>query len=362
VEFHNLTLIFVVLCSGVPPGTYLLDRSFEVSTFNRAEEYHTMCAPAGPTLIDGELLLRDSDEGTGTGKAVYMMFDMIAANGAPVGKQNFLKRMEAIANAARLPFQKADDLAKNTLPLFLMGKHFVPKSNVKSIFDCIVEAPHAADGGLSDVVAQVESELGADGVAAARHRTYKNGKRINGTDGIIFTPEEGSYVDMFSPEARCPLLKWKFSDENTVDFKIMTQELLDASDTPAYTDAKTAKRFYLLPLYVYPGSTMRLRMADVPDVKIARCAVTATACDAYAALFRKWSKPDVIVECAFTPSVSAWTIRRIRDKKTKANALNTAWQTLEIVAENITAAQLCESLAPGTATSAAAMVTAGMRS
>jgi hypothetical protein len=53
-----------------------------VQVLGRGAEYAAFLAAGGPTLLDGELILRESDRGTGTGaRAVFMAFDCAACNG-----------------------------------------------------------------------------------------------------------------------------------------------------------------------------------------------------------------------------------------------------------------------------------------
>ena len=341
--------------AGVPgPAVYLVTRSFEVFTFDGSAEYAAICSAArAPTLLDGELLRRQDDAGTGTGAlAVYMMFDAIAIGGSPTGRAHLDKRLAAIGEHVRAPFRTTDDARRAAgapgLPLYLLGKYFVPKTAVQVIFAAIHEergaaAPRTAVNGTtaSSLLAPLESELGGGGASlASAHRTYRHDIRVNGTDGVVFTPVRASYLDQFQSgrlECTLPLLKWKFADENTVDFRLRRSDLESGSSG---SDAHV-----LLPLHLNSGRERR----GGPDVEIAvaRTAVPVASADAYLALMDRLGVDSLIVEAGYDRSESMWRIRRIRDRKTRANHIVTGWQTLEIAAENVTAAEIVECLSHG---------------
>jgi hypothetical protein len=365
---------------SVPVGAYLIDRTFEVHTFPRALEYAVLSGAAGPTLMDGELILRPHDYGTGTGNALYMIFDMIACNGAEAGRQHFDRRMEAIGNAVRAPFRAADEGLKaggrEMLPLYLSGKLFLPKASVRDIFACIHEeaAPPAAC-----LVAPLENEVaglsldkisaaaaGPGGVAAlltgpaapppAVHRMYRNGYRVNGTDGIVFTPVRCSYLDQFSSgRSALPLLKWKFAEENTVDFRLRKGDLEDDDGGEGGGDA-TAAAFFGPGMAggAGGGAPPRVRLVQLylnaggraGEMGVARTVLLPAACDAYAAVMGRLGVDSLIVEAAYDAASSVWRVKRVRNRKTRANHVNTGWQTLEVIAENVTAEELVHRLTP----------------
>ena len=52
------------------------------------------------------------------------------------------------------------------------------------------------------------------------------------------------------------------------------------------------------------------------------------------------SKDSFIVEAGYDTRNSGWVVHRVRDRKTRPNAILTAWNTLEVVAENVTEDEL----------------------
>ncbi|RYG52908.1 hypothetical protein EON67_00085, partial [archaeon] len=142
---HSRALVFS--CSEVPRGGYLVDRKFKVTCFERGEEYATRCASRGFTLCDGELLQRSHDFGTGTGNAVFMVFDLIYSNGVDVGRQRFVERAAAIGNDLRQPLRAYEDELRGSgrelLPLTVLGKHFEARVGVSNILASIREVSAA---------------------------------------------------------------------------------------------------------------------------------------------------------------------------------------------------------------------------
>jgi len=349
-----------------PPGGYLINRAFEVHTWPRAPEYAAACAAGGPTLADGELLLRTDDGGSGAGNAVYMAFDMLAANGAAVGGAPLSVRLAAIGTQLRAPFRDLDAAAgargAPRLPLFIGAKHFVRKAALRTVFDCITENPGAAPagGGSSEGpyrVAPLESAMGAGG-AAASHRVYRNGYRINGTDGLLFTPERASYVDLFNPAASAtPLLKWKYVDANTVDYALYRSDL-SAADTAPTIPGCRGDTLLLLPLWTSAGPSVGLDA--FADIRVAEVALSPSTAAAYAALLDRLGRSEVIVECAYDTTLSAWSVERVRDRKTRPNALTTVFHTMEVLAERLAPTDLLTRLtAPPPAAAAGGGAVAG---
>ena len=326
----------------VPPGAYLIDRTFDAAAIDGGVAYAAVMAAGGATLLEGELLLRGDDAGTGTGaRAVFNMFDCIAAAGADVAARPLKERLEALRKTAREPYlslERARAAAGEAAPpLYMIGKTILRSCDVKSVLDKISAPVHAVeDDEMGDVPAPLESVVGG----AAATRTYRgDALRINGTDGLVFTPSDVSYRDLakLGSAAPLPLLKWKFTEENTVDFRVNLDDLDRAAmGRVAVGGGGAAAR--PVPLFVSTGREER----DVCELEI-----TPKGAAAYAALAQRLHKDSLIIECAFVPARSAWVARRVRDKKTRANHIKTAWNTLEALVENISEAELVRVLGKG---------------
>lgn len=350
---------------GIPAGGYIIDRSFEVKSFDRGLEYAAEMAKEGPTLLDGELILRQDDAGTGTGaKAVFMMFDCITAGGRDIAALHLDGRLEAIRDSARGAFTKIDNAClaagRPALPLYMLGKYMVDKKDAKAVLDKVNEAAatgpgssaghahhHAQPAGL----APLESDMGKDQHPATL-RQYKHDIRVNGTDGLIFTPSACSYRDLFSKDLQFPLLKWKYSDEHTIDFRLMHEEVqtqLENSGPHASRAGAGAASASSSSSAAGGGATelqvpLHINLGGSNDRQLTAVAMTVPQAASYNALFSRLGKDSLIVECAYDTANSTWAIRRIRDKKTRANFITTAWSTLEAVAENLGADEIVRRL------------------
>lgn len=102
------------------------------------------------------------------------------------------------------------------LPLQVFDKVTHVGNVLSLISSCGGGGGAAAGGGGGAAVtltAPLESEMGA---APPPHRVYRNGARVNGTDGVVFTPVRAPYRALFDsgdPACARPLLKYKFLDE-----------------------------------------------------------------------------------------------------------------------------------------------------
>jgi hypothetical protein len=329
-----------------PPGAYLLDRSFAVRALDGGAEYGAALAKAGgPTLLDGELLQREDDMGSGTGaRAVYMVFDCITARGADVAGKGLPERLQALSSAVREPFRVLDETPRaQGLPLYLLGKTVVKKADV---------------GGLLAKMAR-EGGAGAGG-GDKQHRIYRDGKRVNATDGLIFTPANVSYRELLlgGAGAAVPIVKWKFLDEVTVDFKLKLADLERVATTgmargrggggggsgggggggggggssAGSADAPPPAAPVRVPLYLVLGQS---------DLETSACLLSPAEAAALVSTADGAGRDDfLIAECAFEAHCSAWRIRRLRLDKNRANALRTGWSTLENLVENIGEAEV----------------------
>ena len=286
----------------------------------------------GPTLLDGELLQRGDDAGRGTGaKAVYMAFDAVAVHGAPTGKQPLSSRLDALGTAMRNPFKDADGEEGGTLPLDLMGKLFLPAAQGGSGLRCL-----RSSGGAHPPPLLAPLESAPEG-APPPHRVFTAGIRVNATDGLVFTPMHATYREQFnsgSPTCPAPLLKWKFADEQTVDFKLKRGDLEPGGGGGAH------------PIKMYLSGGRDSRGGDV-DVFVTRVPLSLPAVDGYAALLDSRGMDEVIVEAGYDVGASAWVLKRVRDRKTRANHVLTGWATLEVAAEGINEAELVRVLGKG---------------
>ena len=360
-ERYMLLLVHAAAAGGAPPGAYLVSRSFNVSLLRGGEAYAAVMAARGATLLDGELLRRDSDMGSGTGAlAVYMVFDCISADGVDVAAQPLKVRMHELNLKVREPFRVLDDARRAEgapgLPLYILAKNIVAKGSVGSVLEKITAAGGGGGRGSEGGLAPLESEASAHSGA---HRMYRDGKRVNPTDGLIFTPAAASYRDLFQlrggEEPALPLIKWKFLDECTVDFTLRAAELERV--VQASGGASAASAAASASASASAGGSGEARAAEqfwVPlalrcmgkEMDVCRARLTAAQARGYLAVLQRLpgDMDGLVVECAFEKEASAWSIRRVRDNKNLSNALRTGWSTLESLVEDVQAEELVRRL------------------
>ena len=310
-------LLIIKSDPNISEGVYIIDRKFHVELLKCCADYVNELASMGPLLVEGELIIRSSDMGTGTNAlVVFMMFDCICARGKDIAALYLPQRLALLKTDVREPFKAFDIRRNREVPLYLLTKSFVDKKNVGEVLSKIITYSECQYG----LTAPVESEMVAGPIC---HRLYNNGINVNGTDGLIFTPEQRSYRELLSGTPQ--IIKWKFTDENTVDFRVYTK------DFDKVADYKGPQQYHTVPLYISLG---------MDDRQVCSTSVTVEEASAYYILGQRLKLESLIVECAFQPKLSTWKIKKIRDKKSKANSLRTAWSTLEAVTENITPEEL----------------------
>jgi hypothetical protein len=163
-------------------GAFLIDRKFVCRRIDHG--VYSLAIPG--TLLDGEMIVG------GNGATIYLAYDCVQFNGSNVGKQNLPERQRCIRDAVRDFHRVATSAAE--VPFNLTCKAFLPKHLVHQHLDCISKLP---DGSY-------------------QYENLEHNLR-NGNDGLIFTPVDEPYF----PSSNQLLLKWKWSDLNSIDFKVM---------------------------------------------------------------------------------------------------------------------------------------------
>lgn len=288
----------VLLIAPGLDGAVFVNRALKV---RRVAGPYAALSPRGVSLLDGELLPPDATRPIPT--AVYLIFDVLAWDGVPVGATPFSVRMDFI-NRARVAFRTAAAAAAAAaFEVHLLSKLFVPARQVDRVLACITAQP---DGS----------------------HLYTNGIRVNATDGLVFTPLAATYAQLMRRAA--VLFKWKFARSHTIDFALVPRALDAAPDSTLAlcTAVPGGGTFPLAPLYDLPR--------EVADA-------------AHRAVEHK--TPPPIVECAYDCAAGEWRYVRTRPDKVEPNFFTTAWHTLERVAEQLDEAALIAALVPPTSTS-----------
>lgn len=113
-------------------------------------------------------------------------------------------------------------------------------------------------------------------------------------DGVVFTPVAATYIDLFDVTRDAPLLKWKFLDENTIDFLMKDEQLEDV--------IRGSTRSIQLNLLVEHQAIVHVATAEIDPARaqhlLGLCQDT------------RWGGA-VVVECGYRPDISKWDVRRV---------------------------------------------------
>ena len=164
---------------------YLIDRKFTCRAIDHGA-YALTLADRGHTLLDGEMIVGRN------GALIYLIYDCVQFNGAYVGNRDLPARLQGV-HACVDAFARGAAGA-DAVPFELMCKTFLPKHLVHQH---LARISKLADGSYQYT-------------DAAKNICNQN-------DGLIFTPEDEPYF----PSSNQLLLKWKWPDLNSIDFKLI---------------------------------------------------------------------------------------------------------------------------------------------
>lgn len=237
------------------------------------------------SLLDGEMITG------GDGSTIYLIYDIVQFCGNYVGGRALPQRLEAVHAAVDAYFRALGAVGDDSTPFALKCKTFLPKHLVHQHLAHIAKL---ADGSY-----QYED--------AAENLRNQN-------DGLIFTPEDEPYL----PSSNQLLLKWKWPDLNSIDFKV----------THPYFDRNTNN----LQLQCgYNGSDITIRSIALDEGT------------------RSWLEHHLprhpggvgIVECVYDANLSCWLVKKFRPDKNSGNYISTVMSTLETVIDNVTPQEIC---------------------
>jgi hypothetical protein len=355
---------------------------------------------AGPTLIDGELVVRPARPELGPAGAaptnVFLVFDAVCVAGKRVAEAPLQQRLGAIGSGVRQPLRADDDSRLKArlplLPLLILGKVFRPATDLMGVLSKVEQWPsHLAPpppGELrqaapahapAPAAAAASSSAGSSAVGRDTISVYVDGQRVNGNDGLVFTPERPGYLDLLTMPDKAapgstvpvqPLLKWKPLHENTVDFVVHKTELERAKRARAgeattvslsaregrkgNTEMTTARILpeaatELLKVMLGAGRKAELVVECAADEHAAPMVLRAHAGAAAAAAIAQDQRFAAALRASWQSRrfYPRWSVMRARTEKSRANSTLTAWSTLEVLADNVTPLEITGVLAKG---------------
>lgn len=281
---------------GSGGAIYVTDRSF---VFHRvagslAKELAAAVTTEGDTLVDGELVrnLEWQDP-------VFLLFDVLEWNGTNQLESIYSQRISLIGNLvgthdeiARKPKPHPIDV----LPFRIAGKSIKPKKDIDQVFGFI--RPGTSHG---------------ERIYREKGREFK---RCHFSDGIILCPDAP-----YQLKTQTNLFKWKYTDKETIDFHVEFAFPTDPSRGEVRLFCQGDREEILIKtITLDPAQNIKLQQ----DIRMARLGADQPA----------------IAEFGYDPIVGQWQYHLLRKDKLKANHIRIVIDTMESIAENISAAEL----------------------
>jgi mRNA guanylyltransferase len=259
----------------LPQRAYLVDRAL---AFYALPPDSVCCRLSSRlTLLDGELI-----EGP---EPVYLAYDCVRLDDAPVSEQPLSQRLAAVSRVVqrfRELLASAGAGAASKQLFKLLGKRLLPKEK-------------------AGIILQSIRRLGR-GVYEYSERRNNGEERRNLNDGLIFTPEAATYGQLM----RRGILKWKWLEKNTVDFAVGFPE----------PDSEGV-----------PQVELKARSCN-EDIVVRRAPLTRE--EAIMVEKALGVRPSIVVECVFDKERGRWTLLGVRSEKQNGNSVFTMMSCLEV--------------------------------
>lgn len=290
-------LMFCILDPNGDEAVFLISRE---NNFYRVPDIHfplpgDVNTCHNGTLIDGEIVVSKKPDG---GKELrYLMFDCLAMNGSNLVHKFLDKRLGYLDREFFHPyFELRRQHPQNCLnfPFKVSMKNMQPAYRIPRVFDSLDSLPHVSDG-------------------------------------LIFTCCETPYI--FGTDET--LLKWKPSEENTVDFRLHLNIPIFVDED---LDERDPDRQYLnydvkpgLELHVHNGGGNYSYFADL------------TMSDEKWKELKDLNEPldERIVECNQDEDKN-WNLLRFRDDKSDGNFITVLQKVLKSIEDSVTKEELIE--------------------
>ena len=230
------------------------------------------------TILDGEMIIKKNDA------ASFVVFDVISVNGNSVIQAPLKDRLSLVGNTVVKEYR---EMLVDVIPFEVIGKSMFPLNRVSHILKAIAFENN--------------------------EHVYRDDKRENRTDGLVFTPGDEPYRSQACGAfSKHRLYKWKFPERNTVDFKILQPFV---NPIKLYCVTETGQDAHCTHVQLDEETLSELRKLD---------------------------KMELIIECLFSPLSGSWFFADIRKDKSRPNNISTFVQVMEAIMENITEEQILQ--------------------
>eukprot|EP01083_Nonionella_stella_P274669 932474_1 len=277
-------------------AAFLIDRKFRLLNIESGF-YHRELWISGDILLDGELL--GGPDALEPDRWCFRAYDAVLVDGHNVSRSKLTERLVAIGKVVG----RYRERQSAPHPFVVLGKAFTMKKDLP---------------GLLEKITHKKPPSGAGEAEGTYVYTDRHGRQ-NYNDGLIFTPEDGGFLQ----EGKL-LLKWKWAELNTVDFKVRA---------PYFTNTGF--------LRLYCGGP---RNSDILVDRLGTRGIKER--EKLVDQFK--GQPECLVECAVRQEEDDmnWEIHRIRPDKGRANFVTTVISTLTTMVDNVTVHELVRACRP----------------
>lgn len=273
-------------------SVYLVDRTYLFVKL-KADHLTNITVSGTFSLLDGELVESLKDK-----RPCFLAYDALVINGERVENFSYEKRLDAVRKFIVDPLRNVQS-GEHFEDLPIDMKRIVPCSEIEDIITRIRKPGIRKDGSKEKYFSYHDEEL----------------QRFNKNDGLVFTRND----DSFFTQHPYTLLKWKWPELNTIDFKIKR---------PWFNRRAEEE------LMLYAGSYGN------QDICVRRTTIAPHVKQWIEDTIIKRGLEEVVVECGYEPGTSSWKIHKWRPDKSKANFITTVISTLETIIDNVSIEEL----------------------
>ena len=282
--------------SAANASAFLVNRAWEFRPVTVSDAVQRVANTHGAVLLDGELVpcetprttTEDQSSPTPSTAQGFVLFDVVFwGDKGDVGSiPDVLARLAVFSSTSTTTTSPNDNDNDNDDHLPIVTKTFLPLSQLQEKIRPLVEQ------GFCDYGAPVGKVK---------------------VDGVVLTPRRETYYGT-------TVLKWKASDETTVDFCLTRRVAPNAAVAE-------------LALQVRTGFDRNANAPRFTTLPVAELTLDASARESLARVTTPIdARTPLVVECALDTREGRWRLVRVRADKSHTNSLSTAWRNLECLA------------------------------